>query len=765
LAGGTADLSVALTHAPQLVPAGERVTFTAEVRNAGPDPAERVAITMTTPPGTRLDSAVLPGGACLTPPRGSFGVIACPLSGALAPGSSRTLRVVALVPLATPATTLRARASVGSAANDPDSGNNTKETSAAVRAAPPRDADLSLAMSVSPVVVPPESPLTHFFRVRNDGPAASVGVVLLFPLPDTFLFLSFSAPPGWTCTTPQVGQPGTVRCTTPTLPPGESAAIRIETQSDGSSARAVVTSTATVSSGSQDPAPANDVATVLSLLHDLPLATTRLVPIVLDVETATTHFLTELALTNRGTSPAALTLTYTASLGGRLGSGTVTDFLPAGRQTRIPNVLDYLREKGLALPPVSSDAQQGGTLLVRFDGVSDGNAAAVTARTGAATAPPQPVGFANLAYAGLSSGDSASSAAYVYGLRQNSADRTNLAIFATSPTEATVVRVTVLSGAGDGRTVVVREALEIPPLGWVQLNRVLEGTDIAQGYARIERVSGTGGFSAYGIVNDNGTSDGSYVPPVLAGASGTRLTLPVLVETPTFLSELILANRGAAPVVLRLDYAESLNPELGKGGIVEVALSGGGQRIVADAVQFLRSRGAVIGPKGAASYAGAVRISVVGGSIAEVFAGARTAAQSPSAGQFGLFTPGVYAGQEAAAEAYVFGLAADESNRANVAAYNAGTDGDGAITLELQVFDGDLGGATAGSPARLELAPGRWAQVNNILQAAGAKNGWVRVRRVVGSAPWVTYGVVNDGGAPGARTGDGAFIPMVTEVR
>ncbi len=40
-------------------------------------------------------------------------------------------------------------------------------------------------------------------------------------------------------------------------------------------------------------------------------------------------------------------------------------------------------------------------------------------------------------------------------------------------------------------------------------------------------------------------------------------------------------------------------------------------------------------------------------------------------------------------------------------------------------------------------------------------NGWVRVRRLSGTAPWVAYAVVNDGAGPGERTGDGAYVPMV----
>jgi len=41
----------------------------------------------------------------------------------------------------------------------------------------------------------------------------------------------------------------------------------------------------------------------------------------------------------------------------------------------------------------------------------------------------------------------------------------------------------------------------------------------------------------------------------------------------------------------------------------------------------------------------------------------------------------------------------------------------------------------------------------------GVKNGWVKINRTSGLGAWGAYGVVNDGSAPGQRTGDGAYIP------
>ncbi|MDE2756781.1 MAG: SBBP repeat-containing protein, partial [Acidobacteriota bacterium] len=84
----------------------------------------------------------------------------------------------------------------------------------------------------------------------------------------------------------------------------------------------------------------------------------------------------ELTLSNRGTQPATLEFTYTASIGE--GSGTATDILPAGRQHIVPNAIDYLTELGVPIPDSGS---RGGSLSVRFSGLNSESEGTVTART------------------------------------------------------------------------------------------------------------------------------------------------------------------------------------------------------------------------------------------------------------------------------------------------------------------------------------------------------------------------------------------------
>ena len=55
----------------------------------------------------------------------------------------------------------------------------------------------------------------------------------------------------------------------------------------------------------------------------------------------------------------------------------------------------------------------------------------------------------------------------------------------------------------------------------------------------------------------------------------------------------------------------------------------------------------------------------------------------------------------------------------------------------------------------------RWRQINRLLAqyAPEISQGYVRVRQTSGNNPFIAYGVINDGAAPGQRSGDGAFLP------
>ena len=89
---------------------------------------------------------------------------------------------------------------------------------------------------------------------------------------------------------------------------------------------------------------------------------------------------------------------------------------------------------------------------------------------------------------------------------------------------------------------------------------------------------------------------------------------------------------------------------------------------------------------------------------------------------------------------------------------NMGAPGEGGITIRTTVYSGD---ASDTSPRELEdiaLEPGGFYQYNQVLNVVGGNaNGYVKVERVEGEAPFYAFGVIND-----QANSDGSFVFPVT---
>ena len=263
------------------------------------------------------------------------------------------------------------------------------------------------------------------------------------------------------------------------------------------------------------------------------------VPVILSAAGQNQSFFTsELTLTNRGEQEVRLDYSYTAERGG--GSGTALEVLAAGRQRVETDALGYLQSLGIPIPETGNRI---GTLRVA---VPLGSEVEAVVRT--TTVVPE--GRAGLAYLGVAEEEGFEEAVYLCGLRQNAQDRSNVAFQNMGAPEegAITVRTTVFSGESADTNARVLEEVTLEPGGFHQYSGLLGRLESVegnrQGYVRVERVEGRAPFYAYGVINDQANSDGSFVFPVAASslAESTGQTLPVIVETSAFTSELTVTN-------------------------------------------------------------------------------------------------------------------------------------------------------------------------------------------------------------------------------
>ncbi|MXZ36022.1 MAG: S8 family serine peptidase [Acidobacteria bacterium] len=487
------------------------------------------------------------------------------------------------------------------------------------------------------------------------------------------------------------------------------------------------------------------------------------VPVVLSAAGLRNSFFTsELTLTNRGAQETRLEFIYQAHRGG--GSGLASDVIPPGRQMILPDALDYLLRQGLSVPPTGNRI---GTLEVRLPDSSSKIGVLVR------TATEVPEGRAGLAYPGIEGDRGFREAVYLCGLRQNARDRSNLAFqnMGTTADGTITLKTTVFSGDPGDDTVRDLGTMELGPGEFHQFSPVL--ATVANGYVRVEPVDGKAPFYAYGVINDQANSDGSFVFPVAAGSleGSLRHTLPVIVEVNEFSSELTVTNFSQETKTLDFSFvAEGLTTPDDTARF-SLRLEPGRQRIVPDVIHTEMRRKGVEGvPAGKGGLAGALFATVKSGDMNGIVIGARTSSSDGRGGQYGVFYNAVPDGAAFGGSAWIDALQQNEENRSNLALVNTGEVDDSPSLFEIDIYDGETGmrvRTVTTDKVRPEDAKGirlparRWHQINGILSkyAQGTTQGYVRVRRISGNNPFLAYGVVNDGGAPGQRSGDGSYLP------
>lgn len=237
----------------------------------------------------------------------------------------------------------------------------------------------------------------------------------------------------------------------------------------------------------------------------------------------------------------------------------------------------------------------------------------------------------------------------------------------------------------------------------------------------------------------------------------TGQTLPVVVETTAFSSELTITNFSYLTKTIDFSFVADEIQTANNTANFSLTLEEGEQKIIPDIVNFLRQNDIVgIGARGP-TFAGALFSSVASGDMTGVVIGARTASPG-GGGQYGLFYNAVPSGDASIDTAWIYGLQQNSENRSNLALVNTGEVDDSSSIFEIDIYDGGAGLLL--KTVSIAVPAKGWKQIGAILnQALGTTQGYVRVRKTVGNNPFITYGVINDGGSPGHRSGDGAYIP------
>jgi uncharacterized repeat protein (TIGR01451 family) len=268
---GQFDLIDSSSASPNPVTAGNNITFTDTVSNAGPATPLNPVFSSSVPANTTFVSLAIPAGVtCPTIPAvGGTGAISCcagaggvcTVGVAFPAGTSEPLPLVVKVNAGTASGTIITNtSSIAPTLNDVNPANNSSSASTVVGA--PTQADVAIVKTAAPEPVDQGTNLTYTLQVSNNGPGVAQGVAVSDPLPTQVTFVSVSSTQG-TCS--QAG--GTVSCSIGTMSVGGLVIITINTTASTFSSSTTASNTATVTSTTSDPNPANNFSSTISTIQ------------------------------------------------------------------------------------------------------------------------------------------------------------------------------------------------------------------------------------------------------------------------------------------------------------------------------------------------------------------------------------------------------------------------------------------------------------------------------------------------------------------
>jgi uncharacterized repeat protein (TIGR01451 family) len=253
-----ANLGVTASDSPDPVAAGNNITYTGSVTNAGPNTATNVVLTIALHPGLLFQSITGPAGfSCGSPTVGTNLTLTCTI-GSLANGANLPFTLVAQVDPSLnsgPDGVIQQDFVISSDTSDPTPANNEVEVLTTYQTP---DADISTTNSASPDPVAPGGTLTLTQSLTNNGPQTATNATLTQTTPAGTTFQSITAPAGWTCTTPGGGGTGSIDCSTASLANGATANFTLLLNVTGSSGS--IGSSVTGDSDTYDPDPTDNTS-------------------------------------------------------------------------------------------------------------------------------------------------------------------------------------------------------------------------------------------------------------------------------------------------------------------------------------------------------------------------------------------------------------------------------------------------------------------------------------------------------------------------
>ena len=243
---GSADLSILKSASPKVAVAGEELTFTLQVKNAGPSEAFAVKVTDHLPEDTTYVSS---SAAC----KEAASTVTCEAP-SIAVGGELTYEIkVKVKPSAT--VDVENTATVTSATADPEEANNQSTVKTPLNTS----ADVSIEKS-APAVAEAGENLTYTLLVKNAGPSHAAETIVSDKLPEGVSFVS--------ATTPCAYAAPNVTCNLGTVAAAQEITLQIVVHI-APTFTGSLENTATVKSETPDPEEANNTSTVKTTVSDV----------------------------------------------------------------------------------------------------------------------------------------------------------------------------------------------------------------------------------------------------------------------------------------------------------------------------------------------------------------------------------------------------------------------------------------------------------------------------------------------------------------